>query len=107
MTETRYTPDEARTEIARHESGDCVVHANEDGTLTIIRADPRVLVSVEILDEIRDGKGHPATHLDYLPADHEPMTGAVLTIDGVNRRVIYRIAEQVPDLNAYYAEWPD
>jgi hypothetical protein len=38
---------------------------------------------------------------------HATYTGAVLHIDGVNQKVIYRIAEYVPRVHAYIAEWPD
>lgn len=79
--------------------GDCIVTEAIDGSLHIDRADPRVLISAELLDQIKDGRAVAAVTLD----------GDLFRIAGTNRTVVYRIGEKVPDLNlnAYYAEWPD
>lgn len=68
------------------------------GTLTITQvgdrlridhADPTIRVSVDLLDQLRQGNRHPDMRLD----------GDLLTITGVNRTVLYRVqpadAEQV------------
>ena len=76
--------------------GDCVLTRFDDGTIRIERADPKILVSAELLDELRYGCN-----------PHVILDGNVLRIIAANRRVIYRIGEKVPDLHAFYAEWPD
>ncbi|MEO3856212.1 hypothetical protein [Acrocarpospora sp. B8E8] len=81
--------------------GNCVVAQNFDGTLTVERADPRILISAELLNIVRN--------LDRVDWMHPgvALVGDVLTIDGSNQTVVYRIGEKVPDRYAYYAEWPD
>jgi hypothetical protein len=69
----------------------------DDGSVTIDRADPQILISAELLDMIREGDCDPALTLD----------GDVLRIEAANRTVIYHIGEKRPDINGYYAEWPD
>jgi hypothetical protein len=64
--------------------------------LLVKHADPRILITEELLDEIANSDGRLASLKDD-----------VLTIKGSNRRVIYRIGEYVPDRRAYVAEWPD
>lgn len=58
-------------------------------------ADPRIIVTVEFLDMVRQG------------TPHATLDGDALKLYGCNRTVIYRIGEKVPDRYAYYAEWPD
>lgn len=65
--------------------------------LEILRADPRVMISEELIDEIRAASEDSECRI----------VDDVLTIDAINQRVIYRIGEQVPDRYARYAEWPD
>jgi hypothetical protein len=70
--------------------------------LHIDRADPRVRISGELLEQIRAGNYHPAVTLD----------GDLLKIRAVNRTVIYRIGRQVDvhlegQRGTYLAEWPD
>lgn len=76
--------------------GDCIMTRLADGTIHIDRADPRILIAAELLDEIGYGC-NPYVILD----------GDVLKIHGANRTVVYRIGEKVPNMHAYYAEWPD
>lgn len=94
--------------------GECIITSlyGDDGMQTGIRidhADPRVLISAEVLDAIMDGSSSPATL--YRPrtlagsALYE--SGTLLKIPGVNRTVVYRVTEYVPAINAYIAEWPD
>jgi hypothetical protein len=78
--------------------GDCIITRHwDDGRLTVDQADPRVIVSVEFLEEVRRGKGAPEITI----------RDDVMRIEASNRTVIYRIGEKVPDMYAYYAEWPD
>jgi hypothetical protein len=70
-----------------------------DGQLVGIRvdrADPRILISEEALRDFRE---------------HEVLCGEVdgdiLRIRGVNRAVVYRIRNYLPDQRAYVLEWPD
>lgn len=72
-------------------------HPTDGASLTVIRADPRILVDAGLLEEIRNGNNYPDVSL----------VGDVLTIDAVNQRVIYRIGEYLPDKRAHVAEWPD
>lgn len=76
--------------------GDCVMTRHDDGTIHIDQADSRILVSERLLDEIRYGCN-----------PHVILDGDVMKIHGTNRTVIYRIGEKVPNMLAYYAEWPD
>jgi hypothetical protein len=72
--------------------------------IRIDHADPRVLVSAELLDAIAD-KSSPHAWLDV--ARCSTYDGAVLHIEAVNRTVIYRITGYVPAVHGYIAEWPD
>ena len=89
--------------------GECIVTRVQVGNLTgpdelrIDRADPVVLISPELLDEVRQNPpDSPAT-----------FDGRVLRIRGVNRTVVYRIRdvlEPVPGMPGhwnYVGEWPD
>ena len=82
------------------------------GRLRIDQADPRILISAELLDAtigIPNGLlplGCVRLDLTGCRPGHG-YTGAVLHIDGAGRRVIYRIGEYVPRVRAYIAEWPD
>ncbi|MBO3751551.1 hypothetical protein J5X84_36225 [Streptosporangiaceae bacterium NEAU-GS5] len=78
-------------------TGDLTLSKAADGTLTVVRADPRILIAAEVLEELADGNGHPSVTL----ADD------VLTIDAANQRVIYRITDYGMPANVYLAEWPD
>jgi len=77
-----------------------------DGELRIDHADPRILISGKLLARIfiEPVRG---VSLAPPPDDTPGLKGALLHIHGVNRTVIYRIAEYVPRVDAYIAEWPD
>lgn len=96
----RRAPRPRAIDVAEHlafgPAGDCVVTRLDDGRLRIEHADPRVMISGQLLEEI-----------DYDPAPGVSREGDLLRIEGVNRTVIYRIGEKVSDRYAYYAEWPD
>jgi len=88
--------------------GECVCTRLDDGTIRIDRADPRILISAEVIDAIIDGS-MPAGRL-YRPhshGGHASYAGALIKIPGVNQTVVYRITEYVPAIHGYIAEWPD
>jgi hypothetical protein len=93
--------------------GDCVTTTlfgddNRPAGLRVDHADPRVLISSELLDNIADRPADAlsiGTQLDL--ATCHTYVGAVLKISGVNRTVVYRITEYVPAVHGYIAEWPD
>jgi hypothetical protein len=76
----------------------------------VLHADPRVLISGEVLRQIHDGK--PEETVPFAGADH-PGVGGVLRIHAVNRTLVYRIASDAPVADgyempdAYIGEWPD
>lgn len=76
--------------------GECVVTAVGD-RLRVDRADPEIVIAPEFLDEIRAGRHHEDVHL----------VGDLLRIEALNRRVVYRVGEMIPDRRGYYAAWPD
>jgi len=78
----------------------------------IDRADPRILVTALLLEELVSYGTSPFTELrpgpgaSVMPGLHG-FTGWLLTIRGENRTVMYRIGAKVPEAWAYEAEWPD
>jgi len=88
--------------------GDCVVTRLDDGRLRVDHADPRVLISAELLDAIIDGTGDDASpHVRVDLTGCVTYDGATMKIAAVNRTVIYRIVTYVPSVHGYIAEWPD
>lgn len=96
--------------------GECICTRLDGGDIRIDQADPRVLISGELLDNIaRFGdSGQPVDCLTLNAwldtAGCKPghgYVGAVLKISGVGRQVIYRITDMVPRINGYIGEWPD
>ena len=99
--------------------GECICTRLDGGNIRIAQADPRILISGEVLDAIaRFGdSGQPVdcltlnARLDTAgcmpPPWRATYVGAVLHIEGVNRQVVYRITEYVPRIHGYIAEWPD
>jgi hypothetical protein len=78
--------------------GDVIVRRTDKGPV-IEHADPKTFISGEMLDEIQAGDCEPWAHLD----------GDVLTLTGINRRVVYRIDFDGYRLapHMYPMEWPD
>lgn len=72
--------------------GECIAVWTPNG-LRVDRADPRILVSAELVEQLMG----PDLAID----------GHLLRIEGFNRTAVYRIGEKVPNMFAYYAEWPD
>lgn len=84
-------------------------HCHEDnGTLIIDHADPRLVISAELIEAVASGHAHPdatITMLDYtIPGGH---VGALLKIRAANRQVVYRLTEWLPSIRAYIGEWPE
>ncbi len=87
-----------------------------DDELIVERADPRILISAELLAEIAFVGGDPRIALTFaenpLPgwwpgAFRRNPLGALLRIEGTNRTVIYQIAEWHGTTDRFAAEWPD
>lgn len=89
--------------------GQCVITRLEDGRLRIDQADPRVLISAEVLTMTCAFPGPGVTVSAPQPgANGTPSwLGAVLRVEGVNRTVVYRIVRYVPEVNGYVGQWPD
>jgi hypothetical protein len=88
--------------------GECVITRTRDPvkgvSLHVDRADPVVLISAELVDEIADNPS-PGVVLDL--SGCETYMGALLKIRAVNRDVIYRLTGWLPRERAFVAEWPD
>lgn len=87
--------------VVVREYGECLLTRTDDGLL-VERADPEVMIDPELLDEIRAGRSHPDIHVD----------GNLVTIHGLNRKVIYRVGGLVhypgrPSVYVWHASWPD
>lgn len=86
-----------------------VADSGDDG-VTIVRADPAVLIAYEWFEHYRSS---PAVEVTIDLGRDEPyecfppVDGAVLRIAGINRTVIYRIGQFFPNVRMYEAEWPD
>ena len=80
------------------------VTSSGDGSVRIDRADPHILISAELLDHIAD---HPQPWAWLDTAGCETFIGALLRINGINRKVIYRITGWIPRIRGFIAEWPD
>jgi hypothetical protein len=84
--------------------GECIMTSLPGGRIRIDYADPRILISAELLDAIVHDPP-PDARLDF--AACTTYDGALLKIHGVNRTVIYRITGYVPRVRGYIGEWPD
>jgi hypothetical protein len=98
-------------------TGECVVtslhdHRGACERVRIDRADPRILVAAQLLEDWRTyGTGpfadlRPGPGAAVFPGLHG-FGGWLITIRGENRTVVYRIGRKVPTALAYEAEWPD
>ena len=87
-----------------------VFHATSlaGGGIRIDHADPRVLISAELLAKLYVTPS-PDVYLqwDELGCARAFWSGALLKFFGVNRTVVYRIGEYVPRARGYIGEWPD
>lgn len=84
--------------------------SRRDGHLWIDRADPRIFISLELLDSIVRGEEYPETSI-RLRDDAEPgpgcWLGAVIRVEAVNRTVLYRLTGYADWCLGYIGEWPD
>ena len=116
--------------------GECILttiydEAGQPADIRIDRADPRILISGELLETYIAGGVWPHTSLSMAPAvagrlvvqgaSHEPfarldaadckprhgLIGATVKICGVNRTVVYRITGYIPRVHGYIGERPD
>jgi hypothetical protein len=100
--------------------GECICTRVDGGNIRVDHADPRVLISGELLDAVARFGDSGVLAGDWLalnarldtagcmpPPWRATYVGAILRIDGVNRTVIYRITDYVPRVNGYIGEWPD
>ena len=87
--------------MSRDYDGDVVITRIDDplkpSRLRVDRADPRARIAAELVNEIVSGRAHPAVTL----------VDDVLTINGENRRVVYRLGRYDPVGRFYEMEWPD
>jgi len=82
--------------------GDCLVTKHyggptEDDYITVDRADPVVLISSGMVEELQRDALVPEVELN----------GDVMTINAANRRVVYRIDWASFDGHCYTMRWPD
>jgi len=91
-----HPPDIGELWMQRHQPDD--THPAE--WITINRADPRILISGVIMEEIIAGQMIGTTTYDT-------PTGPVVKIEADNQTVIYRIVDRWPQSYVYVAEWPD
>jgi hypothetical protein len=84
--------------------GECIMTSLPDGSIRIDQADPRILISAELLDAIAAAPTRN-TWLDRTGGPH--LQDALLKIHGVNRTVTYRIVDYVPSVKGYIGQWPD
>jgi hypothetical protein len=80
------------------------VTSTADGGYRIDRADPRILISAELIDGIAD---HPEPWAWLDTSGCTTYIGALLRLTGVNRKVIYRITGWIPRIRGFVGEWPD
>lgn len=85
--------------------------SRRDGRLWIDHADPRILISLELLDAIVLGEHAPEMTVRVLVNErnrgHGSWAGTVIRIDAANRTVLYRLTEYADFCLGYIAEWPD
>ncbi|SRR5579871_5247745 len=85
-----------------------------EGEMVLDHADPRILISAELLHMIAAEPTRWAC-LDtrHLPGRPDPgkrpelFVGALLKISAVNRNVVYRITGQAFEVDGYIGEWPE
>lgn len=80
-----------------------------DRYLVVTHADPRLLISGELLETIIDAPSQYArvTRADGGPAHIDAMVGDVFHVYAENGHWAYRIESYVPQIHAWIAEWPD
>lgn len=76
----------------------------ENGRVYIDHADPKVLISLELLGVIARNPSEVASLNRRLG---QTLVGAVLKLTAENRTVIYRITSYEAGVHGYIGEWPD
>lgn len=87
--------------------GEVWITRKDNGDVYIDHADPRVLISSELLNHIRAGECHPWAWLDEPHPGALLERGSVLHFAAVNRHLIYRITGYYVPVHAFIGEWPD
>jgi hypothetical protein len=91
--------------------GEVILHRTySPDRLHIVAADPRALISEELLDRFRvhPGRCNDTGRTCGDEVSLQVVDGAeVLTIQAANRTLVYRVGEHLPDRRAYVIEWPD
>ena len=89
--------------------GEVRVTWRTDG-LVVVHADPRIIISLPLLDHFTRGLAAPQVTVRH-PDDVTPSwAGTVIRIDAVNRTLLYRLTEYLPWYHGgggWIAEWPD
>jgi hypothetical protein len=70
--------------------------------LVVDQADPRLVISAELIDHIADHP-HPNAFLDVTGC--RDFIGALLKIRGVNRNVVYRLTGWYPSIRGFLGEF--
>jgi hypothetical protein len=89
--------------------GECTITSSVDGSIRVDHADPRILISAELLETIRD-KPVQGVSLRMAPRSSRsgPIgIGSVLRIQAANRTVIYQVVDYAPSVHGYIGQWPD
>lgn len=82
--------------------------SHRDGRLWIDHADPRIVISLELLDMFVAGDLRPEVSVRVRDEQYSgPVCwlGAVIRIEAANRTVIYRLAGWYPSIRAYLGEF--
>lgn len=89
-------------QASRGDVGDLVLYRKPPfDELYVQRADPRIKICAEILEEIQQGA-------EYLDVGFEAsIRDGVVRIKAMNRTVVYQLGDYIPTEHAYYAEWHD
>jgi hypothetical protein len=108
-------PDGRRAELSVREGervpdglpdGDFIAGSLAGGGIFVVHADPRILISGEIVAQAANGLLRPCVTLE-MSGHALNHLGALLKIRAVNREVVYRITGYVPEVHGYIGEWPD
>lgn len=80
----------------------------EGRRVRIDHADPRIIIGVQLIDDIVCGRCIPDVTISH-PQDATATSwfGAVIRVEAVNRTLVYRLTEYVPWYCGWIAEWPD
>lgn len=77
------------------------------GHLVVDHADPRVIISLRLLDHFVCGRAAPEVTVRHPDGVTPSWAGAVIRIEAVNRTLLYRLTEYLDWYGGWVAEWPD